>query len=101
MSIGQAHGLDPHVLSNVFNASTASNWINANCNPVPGVSPAAPPSKGYVGGFKVSSLASLLYSPLSFASLQVQLMLKDFTLAMEAAKSKDVNVVLGEKGLQT
>ena len=30
MSLGQAYGLDPKVLSNVFKTSTAGSWVNAS-----------------------------------------------------------------------
>ena len=51
--------------------------------PVPGVCPNSSPSRGYEGGFKV------------------QLMLKDFSLAVEAAENVGVGLVLGEVGLGT
>ena len=57
--------------------------ISADCNPVPGVCPNAPPSKSYEGGFKV------------------QLMRKDFALAVDAGKKANVNMTLAQKGLET
>ncbi|KAM0747254.1 hypothetical protein T439DRAFT_317940 [Meredithblackwellia eburnea MCA 4105] len=83
MNMGMRHGLDPKVLSDVFKTSTAGSWVNANCNPVPGVTPEAPPSNGYKGGFKV------------------QLMKKDFKLAVEAAHNVGAKLVLGDAGLAT
>ena len=81
--MGIRAGLDPRVLSNVIGAGTAANAICADYNPCPGVVAKAPSSKGYEGGFKV------------------QLMKKDFGLAVELAKDVGANLVLGEKGLET
>lgn len=111
MNIGMSHGVDPKVLSSIFAVSTAGSWVNCTsfchsaplmnidpahhivhrsslqCSmnfllwvtilrelihspqPVPGVCPDAPPSNDYQGGFKV------------------QLMRKDFNLAVEAGSS--------------
>ncbi|KAI0700200.1 NAD binding domain of 6-phosphogluconate dehydrogenase-domain-containing protein [Cytidiella melzeri] len=81
MNIGMRHGIEPKLLSDIFDKSTGGNWQNANMNPVPGVCPNAVTSKGYQGGFKV------------------QLMVKDFTLAVNAAKEVDAMLALGEAGL--
>ncbi|EJD43258.1 hypothetical protein AURDEDRAFT_89096 [Auricularia subglabra TFB-10046 SS5] len=81
MMLGMAHGMDPKLLSSIFAASTGSNWVNSHCNPVPGVTPEAAPSRNYEGGFKV------------------QLMRKDFHLAVEAAKDAGVPLRLGQVGL--
>ena len=48
---------------------------------MPGVCPNAPPSKGYQGGFKV------------------QMMVKDFNLALQAAKEVDAKLALGDSAL--
>lgn len=50
--------------------------------PVPGVCPDAVTSHGYQGGFKI------------------QLMRKDFGLAVESARSVDAKLVLGDVALQ-
>lgn len=70
------------VLADIFSTSTAQSTINDKWNPVPGICPEAPSSKGYKGGFKV------------------QLMKKDFGLAVNAARGVGAKMVLGEKGLE-
>ena len=81
--MGMRSGLDPRTLYKVFNAGTAQNTISDRFCPVPGVYPEAPSSRGYTNGFKV------------------QLMRKDFGLAMELAKQAGSKNVLGEAGLET
>lgn len=83
MNIGMKSGMDPRVLAKVFHASTAQSAICDKWCPVPGICPKAPASKGYQGGFKI------------------QLMRKDFGLAVDAAKRVGVDLALGEKGLET
>lgn len=83
MDMGMRSGLDPRVLARVFKAGTAQNAICDRFNPVPGVYPEAPSSNGYQGGFKV------------------QLMRKDFGLAVEMANRVGTRLVLGESGLST
>lgn len=83
MNIGMKSGMDPRVLAKVFHASTAQSAICDKWCPVPGICPEAPASKGYQGGFKI------------------QLMRKDFGLAVDAAKRVGVELALGEKGLET
>ncbi|KAL5528340.1 hypothetical protein ACEPAF_7476 [Sanghuangporus sanghuang] len=81
MNIGMRHGIDKHLLSEVFKKSTGGNWQNANMNPVPGVCPNAVTSKGYKGGFKV------------------QMMVKDFNLALATAKEANAKLALGDSAL--
>ncbi|KAG5735498.1 hypothetical protein E4T56_gene11142 [Termitomyces sp. T112] len=81
MNLGMRLGLDPKVLSDCIATSSGASWVNATMNPVPGVCPDAVTSRGYDGGFKV------------------QLMKKDITLAMEAARQVDAKLVLGDSGL--
>ncbi|KAI1871228.1 uncharacterized protein JN550_004673 [Neoarthrinium moseri] len=81
MNIGMRAGLDPKVLAGIFSASTAQSTICDKWCPVPGVVPEAPSSHGYQGGFKV------------------QLMRKDFALALEAAKTVNAETFLGKAGL--
>ncbi|KAJ5726901.1 hypothetical protein N7493_005928 [Penicillium malachiteum] len=81
MNIGIKSGMDPSLLSKIFTASTAQSTINDKWNPVPGVCPSAPASKDYRGGFKV------------------QLMKKDFGLAVQTAKRVGARLCLGESGL--
>ncbi|KAJ5398595.1 hypothetical protein N7465_009084 [Penicillium sp. CMV-2018d] len=83
LNMGIKADLDPRVLSRVFAAGTAQNAICDKFNPCPGVVPDAPSSKGYEGGFKV------------------QLMKKDFSLAMHLADTVGANMVLGGPGLDT
>ncbi|KIW17555.1 hypothetical protein PV08_04749 [Exophiala spinifera] len=83
MDMGMRSGLDPRVLHKVFAAGTAQNTISDRFCPVPGVYPEAPSSKGYTNGFKV------------------QLMRKDYNLALEMAKRVGSKNVLGEAGLAT
>ena len=81
MNIGMRSGLDPRVLHGIFGASTAQNCINDRFCPVPGVVPDAPSSKGYKDGFKV------------------QLMRKDFGLAVATAERVGARLALGQAGL--
>ncbi|KAJ4250205.1 hypothetical protein NW762_012020 [Fusarium torreyae] len=82
MNIGIRSGMDPRLLARVFASSTAQSTICDKWNPVPGVCPDAPSSKGYNGGFKV------------------QLMAKDFGLAVAAAEQVDAKLLLGNAGLE-
>ncbi|KAL2205505.1 hypothetical protein CC79DRAFT_1387394 [Sarocladium strictum] len=82
-NIGVKAGMDPRVLQKVFSNSTAQSAINDNWNPVPGLCPDAPASKGYKGGFKV------------------QLMAKDFGLACGLAEKARARTVLAAAGLKT
>lgn len=82
MTIGIKSGMDPRVLANVFHSSTAQSAICDDWCPVPGLSPEAPASHGYKGGFKI------------------QLMRKDVNLAVETAKRVGATLGIGEKGLE-
>lgn len=81
MNIGIKSGMDPRVLANVFHTSTAQSAICDDWCPVPGICPDAPASKGYQGGFRV------------------ELMKKDFGLAVDAAERVGVKLALGKEGL--
>jgi 3-hydroxyisobutyrate dehydrogenase-like beta-hydroxyacid dehydrogenase len=83
MDMGMRSGLDPRVLAKVYAAGTAQNTICDRFNPVPGIHPEAPSTNGYKNGFKV------------------QLMRKDFSLAMEMANRVGSKNVLGDAGLKT
>lgn len=50
---GVKMGMDPHKLAGVLNTSTGRCWSSEMYNPVPGVLPNVPASKGYNGGFGV------------------------------------------------
>lgn len=83
MNMGMRAGLDPRILANVYAAGTAQNTICDKFNPCPGVVPGAPSTGGYKEGFKV------------------QLMKKDFTLAVDMANKVGAKLALGEAGLKT
>ncbi|KAH3909472.1 hypothetical protein HBI56_061610 [Parastagonospora nodorum] len=78
MSMGIKWGLDPKALAGMINISTGKCWPSEVNNPVPGVIPGSPASRGYEGGFGVS-LAN-----------------KDLKLALKAAAEADVKLALGE-----
>ncbi|KAF9878255.1 putative 3-hydroxyisobutyrate dehydrogenase [Colletotrichum karsti] len=82
LNMGIRAGMDPVVLSRALSAGTAQNAICDKFNPVPGVLPEAPSSHGYRGGFKV------------------QLMKKDFALAVDMAKDVGATLALGPEGLR-
>ena len=79
LNLGMRIGLDPKVLSDIFSVSTSSNYINNVSNPVPHICPEAPASHGYAPGFKI------------------QLMRKDITLALKAAKDVNAKIILGDE----
>lgn len=81
MDMGMRAGIDADVLASVFAAGTAQNTICDVYNPVPGVCPQAPSSKGYQGGFRV------------------QLMKKDIGLALDMARRLGTRNALGASGL--
>lgn len=83
MDMGMKSGLDPRVLAKVYAAGTAQNTITDRFCPVPGVCAGAPSTNGYRNGFRV------------------QLMRKDFSLAVDMAKRVGCKNVLGEIGLKT
>jgi 3-hydroxyisobutyrate dehydrogenase len=79
MHMGISWGLEPRRLADLINVSTGKCWPSEINNPVPGVIPAAPASRGYEGGFGVS------------------LMNKDLKLALKACEDERVRTELGEK----
>ena len=81
--MGMRSGLDPRTLAKVYAAGTAQNTICDKFCPVPHVYPEAPSSGGWKQGFKV------------------QLMRKDFGLAVDMAQRVGSRNVLGEIGLAT
>ncbi|KAF2249906.1 3-hydroxyisobutyrate dehydrogenase [Trematosphaeria pertusa] len=81
--MGMRSGLDPRTLAKVYAAGTAQNTISDRFCPVPHVFAEAPSTGGYKEGFKV------------------QLMRKDFGLALDMAKRVGSKNVLGEVGLAT
>jgi 3-hydroxyisobutyrate dehydrogenase len=99
MNIGIRSGMDPRVLASVFRSSTAQSAICDDWCPVPGLCPEAPASNGYKGGFKVS-FSHLSGQAMADASPKVQLMRKDFNLAVGTAELVGARLALGEAGLQ-
>ena len=81
--MGMRAGLSPLTLQKVYTAGTAQNTICDKFCPVPGVVEGAPSSRGWEGGFRV------------------ELMRKDFGLAVEMARRVGARNVLGERGLET
>jgi 3-hydroxyisobutyrate dehydrogenase len=79
MLMGTRLGVDAKTLAGIFNTSTGRCWSSDTYNPFPGVLPNIPSANEYQGGFGAS------------------LMLKDLGLALDAAKS----VQLDTKGAQT
>lgn len=66
--MGMRAGLDRRTLYGVFGVGSAQNTLCDKLCPVPGIDSESPSSHGYMGGFRA------------------QLMLRDFTLAMDMAK---------------
>jgi len=77
--LGTKLGIDPKILANIINTSSGRCWSSDTYNPFPGVLPNSPSSRGYTGGF---------------AS---KLMLKDVSLALQAAREQNINLPLGNK----
>lgn len=77
MALGNALGIDPHVLAGVISSSTGRCWSADTYNPWPDIIATAPASRGYSGGFGA------------------RLMLKDLGLATEAAKQANQPVMMG------
>jgi len=69
MNLGVKLGADPKVLAAIINTSSGRCWSSEVYNPVPGVLPNVPASRGYTGGFGSA------------------LMAKDLGLALDAAKT--------------
>jgi 3-hydroxyisobutyrate dehydrogenase len=82
MALGKRLGMDPAKLAGVMNTSTARCWSSDSYNPVPGVMPSVPASRGYVGGFGSA------------------LMEKDLGLAMELANKMNARSPLGSSAHQ-
>lgn len=78
MNLGESLGVDPVLLAEVMNTSTASCWSSKVNNPHPSVARASgsPASQDYVGGFSA------------------RLMLKDLGLAAQAAEDNGVALPL-------
>ena len=78
IALGEAAGVDHRVLYDVISASTGSCWaMNVNC-PMPDMVDTAPANRAYRPGFTAT------------------LMLKDLTLAQDAASRTGATTPLGE-----
>jgi 3-hydroxyisobutyrate dehydrogenase len=78
LAMGERHGLDPARLSEIMLASSGRNWSLEVYNPWPDVMESSPASKGYQPGF------------------MVDLMAKDLGLAMDVAKTAEVDNRMGQ-----
>jgi 3-hydroxyisobutyrate dehydrogenase len=83
LAMGEAHGLDPAVLSNIMKASSGNNWSLQVYNPWPEVMEGVPSSNQYRPGF------------------MVDLMVKDLGLACEVAESCDLDNQMGKQAMAT
>ncbi|KER30694.1 hypothetical protein T265_02932 [Opisthorchis viverrini] len=77
MELGRRLGLRPEMLTEVINASSGRCWSSEVYNPVPGVLPNSPASRGYSGGFST------------------RLMTKDLGLAQSASTATQCPTPLG------
>lgn len=59
-NIGIRGGLDPYKLNEVLNASSGMSFNSSVNNPVPGLTPGNPASKGYQGGFSLELCLGVL-----------------------------------------
>ncbi|OQR77848.1 3-hydroxyisobutyrate dehydrogenase [Tropilaelaps mercedesae] len=82
MNLGIQLGLDPQVLNQILNMSSGKSWVSDVYSPVPGVMPNVPSSNNYQGGFGSA------------------LMLKDLSLAQDAATQTQAPTPLGGLALQ-
>jgi 3-hydroxyisobutyrate dehydrogenase len=80
--LGIKLGMDPKILNQIINSSSGRCWTSEVYNPVPGVLPNAPATRGYQGGFGVP------------------LMAKDLTLAVSAAMQTNTSLPLGSLASQ-
>lgn len=80
MNLGMRAGMDPRLLQRILSKSTAQSTMCDRWNPVPGLCPDAPSSRGYQGGFKI------------------QLMRKDVGLAVKVAESVGAKLLLADCG---
>jgi 3-hydroxyisobutyrate dehydrogenase len=78
-ALAEKLGLDPQRFFEVASVSTAQSWSMNTYTPLPGVGPESPADRDYQGGFATA------------------LMLKDLTLAMNAAQASGANVPMGTR----
>lgn len=60
LNMGTKMGLDVALLTDVINVSGGQCWVTSKSNPVPGVQPNVPSSRGYEGGFRIELCAKVL-----------------------------------------
>ncbi|RMZ87501.1 hypothetical protein DV736_g5279, partial [Chaetothyriales sp. CBS 134916] len=60
LNIGAKMGLDLKLLTDVINQSGGQCWVTSKSNPVPGILPNAPASRGYEGGFRIELCKKVL-----------------------------------------
>ncbi|MDP9066036.1 MAG: 3-hydroxyisobutyrate dehydrogenase [Pseudomonadota bacterium] len=82
MNLGAALGIEPKILAGVINSSSGRCWSSDTYNPYPGVMDNVPAVRGYTGGFGTD------------------LMLKDLSLATDAAKQARQPVTMGATAQQ-
>jgi 3-hydroxyisobutyrate dehydrogenase len=75
--LAQKLGLDPQTFFEISSKASGQSWSMTSYCPVPGVGPETPADRGYEGGFAAT------------------LMLKDLTLAMEAAQAAGAYTPMG------
>jgi 3-hydroxyisobutyrate dehydrogenase len=77
MNLGATLGIDPKILAGIINTSSGRCWSSDTYNPYPGVMENVQAARGYSGGFGAD------------------LMLKDLSLATDAAKLSKQPVMMG------
>jgi 3-hydroxyisobutyrate dehydrogenase len=77
LNLARKLGLDPQTFFDIASVSSGQNWSLTSYCPLPGVGPESPADRDYAGGFAAA------------------LMLKDLSLAMEAAASVDAATPMG------
>ena len=82
MAIGIRSGVDKKVLAEVIRNSSGNSWMGENLMPVPGIVPTAPSSNGYKPSFRH------------------ELMIKDLTLGIDAAKKVGIESTMGNTAVE-
>lgn len=101
LNIGAKMGLDLKLLTDVINVSGGQCWVTSQSNPVPGIHPNAPASRGYEGGFRIELCKHVLEMGSALADMVgARTVLDKPTLAAfeeaiedERYKGKDARVV--------
>ncbi|GFR44286.1 hypothetical protein Agub_g5495 [Astrephomene gubernaculifera] len=83
LALARRLGVDPRVMTKVLNSGSGRSWVSQEYNPVPGITPQAPSSRGYRGGLRCTQVADHLkmavtaaeksYSPVPMARQVMQL----------------------------